>query len=166
MPGPPGGSKPAWPATYGNIRPGRAGRAAAETPKGQMTMSRAAGKRPPYETIHPETIGRLRLLAVNGIGIDLDGHRVFADGNEIVLPRKEYELLRTLLENAGRALTRRELLDRVWGTGYLDRNKTLEVHIRRLRRKIDPQSRSPRIRTVRGLGYVLDVETAQLTRTS
>lgn len=131
-----------------------------------MTMSRSAGKRAPYETLHPETIGHLRLLTVNGIGIDLDGYRVYADGREIVLARKEYELLRTLLENAGRALSRRELLDLVWGAGYHDANKTLDVHIRRLRRKIDPQTRSSRIRTVRGLGYVLDVETAQIRVTS
>lgn len=128
-------------------------------------MTRATHKQVAYETVHPGTFGRLRLLTVNGIGLDLDGHRVFADGNEVVLPRKEYELLRTLLENAGRALSRRELLDSVWGSGYPDQNKTLDVHIRRLRRKIDPQARSSRIRTVRGVGYVLDIEASQLRPT-
>lgn len=98
------------------------------------------------------------------IGIDVDGHRVFADGKEIQLARKEYDLLHTLIEHAGRTLSRREILDSVWGDGYVDRNKTLDVHIRRLRRKIDPGSASPRIRTVRGIGYVLDVDASQLTR--
>lgn len=133
------------------------------TQKGRTTVSRPAGKRA-YETVHPETIGHLRLLTVNGIGIDVDGHRVFADGKEIQLARKEYDLLHTLIEHAGRTLSRREILDSVWGDGYVDRNKTLDVHIRRLRRKIDPGSASPRIRTVRGIGYVLDVDASQLTR--
>jgi two-component system response regulator RegX3 len=107
-------------------------------------------------------MGHLRLLRVNGVGIDLDGHRVFTDGTEVSLAPKEFELLHVLLENAGRALSRRFLLDAVWGTGYADGNKTLEVHIRRLRRKLDPQSASPRIRTVRGVGYVFDVDAARL----
>jgi two-component system response regulator RegX3 len=110
------------------------------------------------------TIGHLRLLHVNGVGIDLDGHRVFADGTEIKLPRKEFDLLHALLANAGRVLSRRELLDAVWGTGYADANKTLEVHIRRLRRKLGAEPAVSRIRTVRGIGYVFDVEAGQLTR--
>lgn len=127
-------------------------------------MTPATGRRATYETVRPATIGHLRLLRVNGVGMDLDGHRVFADDNEVSLAPKEFELLRLLLENAGRALSRRQLLDTIWGPGYNDGNKTLEVHIRRLRRKLDPQSSSPRIRTVRGTGYVFDVESARLTR--
>lgn len=111
-----------------------------------------------YETLQPATIGHLRLLEANGIGLDLDGRRVFADGIEIVLSRKEYDLLRLLLENVGRVLSRRYLLDTVWRPGYADGNKTLDVHIRRLRNKLDPGSPVPRIRTVRGIGYVLDID--------
>lgn len=111
-----------------------------------------------YETVRPETIGHLRLLSVNGVGIDLDGHRVFADGAEVTLSPKEYDLLHLLLQNAGRVLSRRQLLDSVWGTDYAEGNKTLEVHVRRLRRKLDARSPTPRIRTVRGLGYVFDVD--------
>ena len=123
----------------------------------------SASERSTYETVQPTTIGHLRLLLVHGVGIDLDGHRVFADGTEIRLPRKEFDLLRALLENAGRVLGRRELLDAVWGTGYEDANKTLEVHIRRLRGKLGAKPAASRIRTVRGIGYVFDVEPGQLT---
>ncbi|MGC1287167.1 MAG: winged helix-turn-helix domain-containing protein [Streptosporangiaceae bacterium] len=129
-------------------------------------MSSAASRRAmaAYEKVQPETIGHLRLLTVNGVGIDLDGHRVFADGVEISLTPKEFELLHLLLENAGRAISRRQLLDTVWGPGYPDGNKTLEVHIRRLRCKLDPRPATPRIRTVRGTGYVFDVDGARLRR--
>lgn len=118
----------------------------------------------PYETVHPATIGHLRLLTINGVSIDLDGHRVFADGTEVSLSPKEFDLLQTLAENAGRALTRRQLLDTVWGAEYADGNKTLEVHIRRLRSKLDPRSSSSRIRTVRGIGYVFDIDAAVMSR--
>lgn len=127
-------------------------------------MTGSSGRRSAYETVRPATLGHLRLLRANGVGIDLDGHRVFADGREVSLAPKEFELLHILLQNAGRVLSRRQLLDTVWGTGYLDGNKTLEVHIRRLRRKLDPLSASPRIRTVRRLGYVFDIDEARLTR--
>jgi DNA-binding response OmpR family regulator len=109
------------------------------------------------------TDGRQKVLRANGVVLDLNGHRAFADGAEVMLSRKEFELLRVLLESAGHVLSRRHLLDTVWCTGYADSNKTLEVHIRRLRRKLDPGSPAPRIRTVRGLGYVFDVEAARLT---
>lgn len=126
-----------------------------------MTMTRA-GRRP-YETIQPATIGHLRLLRVGTVGIDLDGRRVFAGGTEVSLAPKEFELLRILLENAGRIVTRRELLDAVWCPGHVDANKTLEVHIRRLRRKLGSPPAPPVIRTVRGSGYIFDVDPGQLT---
>lgn len=97
-----------------------------------------------------------RRLDVNGVVLDRDGYRAFADGAEIALARKEYDLLWVLVENAGRVLTRRSLLDVVWQPGYVDHTRTLEVHIRRLRRKLDPDSGASRIRTVRGVGYVFD----------
>jgi two-component system response regulator RegX3 len=126
-----------------------------------MTMTRA-GRRP-YETIEPATIGHLRLLRANGVGIDLDGRRVFTDGTEIRLAPKEFELLRVLLENAGRIMTRRELLDTIWYPGHADANKTLEVHIGRLRRKLGSPPGPPLIRTARGIGYIFDVAADQLT---
>lgn len=119
---------------------------------------------PAYETIQPTTLGHLRLLRISDVAIDLDGHRVFADSREIGLAPKEFELLRVLMENAGRVLSRRQILDAVWGAGYEDGNKTLEVHIRRLRHKIDQQAVQPRIRTVRGMGYVFDINPAWLGR--
>lgn len=111
---------------------------------------------------HARGPGRRR-LRVNGVILDIDGHRVFADGTEIALSPKEFDLLCILLQNAGRVVTRRDLLDAVWCPGHPDENKILEVHIRRLRRKLDPGSAVRRIRTVRGMGYVFDVEAARLT---
>jgi len=75
-------------------------------------------------------------------------------GKELNLPLKEFELLELLLENAGRVLTRETLIDRVWGPHYVGDTKTLDVHIKRLRAKIeDDPSRPTRITTIRGLGY-------------
>lgn len=117
---------------------------------------------PRDKTPHARGPGRRR-LRVNGVILDIDGHRVFADGTEIALSRKEFDLLCVLLQNAGRVVSRRDLLDAVWCPGHPDENKILEVHIRRLRRKLDPESSASRIRTVRGIGYIFDVEAARLT---
>lgn len=76
------------------------------------------------------------------------------DGSDINLPLKEFEVLHLLLANAGRVLTRETLIDRVWGTDYVGDTKTLDVHIKRLRSKVEPDPGSPsRIVTIRGLGY-------------
>lgn len=113
---------------------------------------------PAYETLQPETVGRLRLLSASGVHLDLDGVRVFVDGGRVQLPLKEFELLTLLMRHAGRVLTRRKILDQVWGTDYAESNKTLEVRVRRLRRTIEPAADSPvRIRTVRGIGYIFDL---------
>jgi|GraSoiStandDraft_5_1057265.scaffolds.fasta_scaffold572482_2 DNA-binding response OmpR family regulator len=111
-----------------------------------------------YVSVAPQTLGRLRLLTVGPVELNLDGMAVRIAGNSVRMAPKEFELLATLMENAGRLLTRRQLLDAVWGEGYPDRNKTLDVHIRRLRRhlEIDPDAYA-RMRTVRGLGYVFDI---------
>jgi DNA-binding response OmpR family regulator len=118
---------------------------------------------PPQALLNAPGPGHRRRLRVNGVVLDIGGHRVFADGTEIPLSRKEFDLLSVLVENAGRVVSRRDLLDTVWQPGYPDRNKTLEVHIRRLRLKLDPGSEAPRIRTVRGLGYIFDLEAGRLT---
>lgn len=93
-------------------------------------------------------------LAVGEIVLDPDEHRVTVSGQEVALPLKEFEVLRLLLANAGRVLTRETLIDRVWGDDYVGDTKTLDVHIKRLRSKIEIDPTSPeRIVTIRGLGY-------------
>ncbi len=93
-------------------------------------------------------------VAVNGVQLDPAQHRVEVDGQEITLPLKEFELLHLLLANAGHVLTRDALIDRVWGHDYVGDTKTLDVHIKRLRSKIEDDPANPvRITTIRGLGY-------------
>ena len=90
----------------------------------------------------------------NGIKVDFDQRRVFVRGDEVHLRRKEFELLRLLVENSGRVLTRDVLIDRVWGTDYIGDTKTLDVHIKRLRSRIEADPSQPvLITTVRGVGY-------------
>jgi two-component system KDP operon response regulator KdpE len=94
------------------------------------------------------------VLAVDGLEIDLAGHRVTRDGEEVHLTPKEFDLLRTLAHNRGRLMTHRALLGEVWGHAYEDDTHTLRVHIANLRRKIEPGSGEPRyIRTDPGVGY-------------
>jgi two-component system, OmpR family, response regulator RegX3 len=88
------------------------------------------------------------------VRMDVERHTVQVDGTAVSLPLKEFELLEMLLRNAGRVLTRGQLIDRVWGSDYVGDTKTLDVHVKRLRAKIEPDPSSPRhIVTVRGLGY-------------
>ncbi|HEY4607592.1 MAG TPA: response regulator transcription factor, partial [Ilumatobacteraceae bacterium] len=96
-------------------------------------------------------------LAVGDVVLDPDAHRVTIDGEDVTLPLKEFELLHLLLANAGRVLPRETLIDRVWGSDYVGDTKTLDVHIKRLRAKVEPNPTSPtRIITYRGLGYKFD----------
>jgi two-component system response regulator RegX3 len=84
----------------------------------------------------------------------VERHEVSVDGARIRLALKEFELLEMLLRNAGRVMTRGQLIDRIWGVDYVGDTKTLDVHIKRLRTKIEPDPASPRyLITVRGLGY-------------
>jgi two-component system response regulator RegX3 len=86
--------------------------------------------------------------------LDPERHRVWVDGAEVALPLREFSLLEELMEHAGRVLTRAQLLDRVWGVDFFGDTKTLDVHIRRLRSRIEANPASPRrLVTVRGLGY-------------
>ncbi len=88
------------------------------------------------------------------IRMDVDARRCFVDGDEIKLRKKEFALLRLLLENPGRVLTREVLIDRVWGSDYVGDTKTLDVHIKRLRSLIEKDPKAPaHITTVRGVGY-------------
>jgi len=86
--------------------------------------------------------------------LDIDRHTVAVDGREISMPLKEFELLEVLMRNAGRVLTRGQLIDRVWGTDYFGDTKTLDVHIKRIRSRIEQYPSEPSmLMTVRGLGY-------------
>ncbi len=93
-------------------------------------------------------------LEAGPVRMDVDRHVVTVRGNQVQLPLKEFELLEVLLRNADRVLTRMQLIDRVWGVDYVGDTKTLDVHVKRLRAKVELDPASPRhIVTVRGLGY-------------
>ncbi|MFC4853063.1 response regulator [Actinophytocola glycyrrhizae] len=95
-----------------------------------------------------------QVLAAGPVRMDVERHVVTVDGGEVPLPLKEFDLLEYLLRNVGRVLTRGQLIDRVWGADYVGDTKTLDVHVKRLRSKIEPDPASPRhLVTVRGLGY-------------
>jgi two-component system response regulator RegX3 len=88
------------------------------------------------------------------VRMDVERHVVTVDGNQVALPLKEFDLLELLLRNSGRVLTRGQLIDRVWGADYVGDTKTLDVHVKRLRAKIEPDPANPKhLVTVRGLGY-------------
>ena len=93
-------------------------------------------------------------VTVGAVSLDPAEHRVLIDGAEVTMPLKEFELLHLLLANAGRVLSRDMLIDRVWGSDYVGDTKTLDVHVKRLRGKLEADSANPtRIVTIRGLGY-------------
>jgi two-component system response regulator RegX3 len=97
------------------------------------------------------------VLEAGPVRMDVDRHVVTVDGEGVKLPLKEFELLEMLLRNAGRVLTRGQLIDRIWGADYVGDTKTLDVHVKRLRAKIEPDPAHPRyLLTVRGLGYKLE----------
>ncbi|MFM1938007.1 MAG: hypothetical protein RLZZ320_865 [Actinomycetota bacterium] len=98
------------------------------------------------------------VMTVNSIRMDIDRHQVSVNGIPVSLPLKEFELLEFLMRNAGRVLTRMQLIDRVWGSDYVGDTKTLDVHIKRLRAKIETDPANPTIiQTVRGLGYKMEL---------
>ncbi|MBZ8177621.1 response regulator [Corynebacterium poyangense] len=94
------------------------------------------------------------VLNAGPVSMDVERHIVTVDGQPVALPLKEFSLLEYLLLNAGRVLTRGQLIDRVWGADYVGDTKTLDVHVKRLRSKIEPNPSKPQfLVTVRGLGY-------------
>ena len=94
------------------------------------------------------------VLESGPVRMDVDRHVVSVNSDIVPMPLKEFELLEFLLRNAGRVLTRGQLIDRIWGSDYVGDTKTLDVHVKRLRAKIEPQPSEPRhLLTVRGLGY-------------
>jgi two-component system response regulator RegX3 len=98
------------------------------------------------------------VLVAGELRLDSDRHVVTLSGNALTLPLKEFELLELLMENVNRVLTRGQIIDRVWGSNYFGDTKTLDVHIKRLRSKVEEDPARPKyIQTVRGLGYKLEV---------
>jgi len=123
----------------------------------------------PFST--PELLARLRsvlrrhrsgepepaLLNTPGLEMDVERHRLSVDGKKVEMPLREFELLELLMRNVGRVLTRRQIIEWVWGSDYFGDTKTLDVHVRRLRGKIEKDPDHPkRLVTVRGLGYRLE----------
>jgi two-component system response regulator RegX3 len=101
--------------------------------------------------------GDARLVEVGQLKLDADRHLVTFNNENISLPLKEFDLLEFLMRNAGRVLTRDQLIDRIWGSDYVGDTKTLDVHIKRLRSKFEKDPANPElIQTVRGLGYKLE----------
>ena len=126
----------------------------------------------PFST--PELIARIRAVLRRGTAVpsDIDEdvieagpvkldsarHRVQVNGKEVLMPLKEFEVLEYLMENSGRVLTRGQLMDRIWGSNYVGDGKTLDVHIKRLRAKIEDDPANPKLlHTVRGLGYKFEI---------
>lgn len=121
-----------------------------------VARMRAVMRRAPTGRDEPVTAGES--LEVDGLSLDPERHEVHLRGDPVPLPLKEFELLELLMGNAGRVLTRETLIDRIWGPNYVGDTKTLDVHIKRLRAKVeDDPSRPARITTVRGLGYKFEI---------
>jgi len=95
-----------------------------------------------------------QILEGGRVRMDVERHTVLVDGQPVAMPLKEFDLLEYLMRNAGRVLTRGQLIDRIWGADYVGDTKTLDVHVKRLRTKIEQEPSRPRqLVTVRGLGY-------------
>jgi two-component system response regulator RegX3 len=119
----------------------------------RAVLRRAPGG-PDADQVSSKAVNTEGVWESSDIKMDFDQRRVFVRGDEVHLRRKEFDLLRLLVENAGRVLTRDVLIDRVWGTDYIGDTKTLDVHIKRLRSRIEADPSTPvLISTVRGVGY-------------
>ena len=118
-----------------------------------VARMRAVMRRLPDASV-AEDLPSDEVVVCGGVALDPQEHRVTVDGTPVALPLKEFDLLHLLMANAGRVLSRETLIDRVWGTDYVGDTKTLDVHIKRLRGKVEPDPARPeRISTIRGLGY-------------
>ena len=104
---------------------------------------------------HPESDGaNPGIFEIGSVRVDVDRHQVSVNGISASLPLKEFQLLEYLIRNAGRVLPRHQIIDRIWGSDYYGDTKTLDVHIKRLRAKIEVDPADPKIiQTIRGLGY-------------
>jgi two-component system response regulator RegX3 len=102
----------------------------------------------------PETNESRSVLEAGPVRLDTERHAVTVNGQPVTLPLKEFELLEYLMDNTNRVLTRGQIIDRVWGSNYYGDTKTLDVHVKRIRSKIEPDPANPKfIMTIRGLGY-------------
>ncbi|HLW17544.1 MAG TPA: response regulator transcription factor [Actinomycetota bacterium] len=120
-----------------------------------IARMRAAMRRAPMEEVAEEA----RVLDARGVRIDRDRREVTFHGEPIRLPLKEFELLELLMANAGKVVARKTILDKIWGTTYVGDTKTLDVHVKRLRSRIeDTASVAQRIVTIRGVGYRFDAD--------
>ena len=116
-----------------------------------VARMRAVLRRAPRQA---DEVGNGAALEVGEVRLDPERHEVTVRGEQVALPLKEFDLLELLMDNAGRVLTRDLLIDRVWGSNYVGDTKTLDVHIKRLRSKLEDDPANPqRIVTIRGLGY-------------
>lgn len=98
------------------------------------------------------------MLKAGPVVMDIERHTVTVDGTQVQMPLKEFELLELLMENVNRVLTRGQIIDRVWGSNYFGDTKTLDVHVKRIRSKIEEDPSRPKLlQTVRGLGYKFEV---------
>jgi two-component system response regulator RegX3 len=94
------------------------------------------------------------VLEAGPVRLDSERHKVTVNGVPVTFPLKEFELLEFLMDNVNRVLTRGQIIDRVWGANYYGDTKTLDVHVKRIRSKIEPDAANPTLLvTVRGLGY-------------
>ena len=119
-----------------------------------VARMRALLRRVPPAPAAPALDDRDLAYEVGDVLLDADRHEVVIRGDKVALPLKEFELLEMLLRNAGRVMTRGQLIDRIWGADYVGDTKTLDVHVKRLRTKIEADPGNPRyLVTVRGLGY-------------
>ena len=119
-----------------------------------LARIKAVLRRQNLDQDNSESIGA---LSVGPIRMDIDKHQVTVKGISISLPLREFELLEVLRRNSGRVLTRNQLIDRVWGGDYFGDTKTLDVHVKRLRAKIEEDPANPvLLQTIRGLGYKLE----------
>jgi two-component system response regulator RegX3 len=120
----------------------------------RAVLRRGAELGEPAETVTSPGEPPERVLAGGPVRLNVDRHTVAIDGIDVSVPLKEFHLLEYLLANAGRVLSRGQLIETVWGADYVGDTKTLDVHIKRLRSKIEPDPARPsHLRTVRGLGY-------------
>ena len=116
-----------------------------------VARMRAVLRRAPNDTAGELSLGA---VTVGDVSLDPEQHQVVIRGETVAMPLKEFELLHLLLANAGRVLARETLIDRVWGSDYVGDTKTLDVHVKRLRSKVEHDPGNPtRIVTIRGLGY-------------
>jgi two-component system response regulator RegX3 len=125
-----------------------------------IARMRAALRRAPPE----ESDGDVMLLVSRDLKLDRQRREVIFHGEMIKLPLKEFELLELLMANSGKVVTRKTIIDRIWGTTYVGDTKTLDVHVKRLRSRIEEDEASPqRIVTIRGVGYRFDADLVDAT---